>query len=219
MVPSVKYFGHIFSKEGIEPDKDYINSIVQMKAPGTVKELQVIMGMINYLRKFIPDLATLSQPLHSLLKKNTKWEWLPVHNETLNVIKNRLLKSTALKHFKKELPVSIQADASSYGLGCCLMQEGKPICFASRILNESEKNFAQIEKEFLAIVFATRKFHHYIYGRKIEVYTDHKPLITVMKKPISQVHSPRLQRMKLKLLKYNLNLLSDSLIAYGNRKR
>ena len=86
------------------------------------------------------------------------------------------------------------------------MQENKPISFASRSLTESEKQYAQIEKEFLAITYAVEKFKNYIYGRKVKVSTDHKPLIGLMKKKVSDIISPRLQQMRLKLIRYDLEL-------------
>lgn len=80
------------------------------------------------------------------------------------------------------------------------MQEGKPIAFASRSLTDAEINYAQIEKELLAVVFACKKFHYYIYGRKITIRSDHKPLVEIMKKDFCKIPSARLQRMKLNLI-------------------
>jgi len=111
-----------------------------------------------------------------------------------------------LANFDSNKEITIQADASQHGLGCCLLQNGKPISFASRSLTKSEENLAQIKKELLSIVFATQKFHNYIYGREISVITDHKPLIRILSKKISEVHSTRLQRMRIKLLKYQIKI-------------
>lgn len=109
--------------------------------------------------------------------------------------------------FNETKEITIETDASKFGIGCCLMQNGKPISFASRSLSEAEVNYAQIEKEFLAVVFACRKFHYYVYGRMVTIRTDHKPLIEIMKKQLCKIPSSRLQRMKLSLLKYNLKLI------------
>lgn len=86
------------------------------------------------------------------------------------------------------------------------MQDGRPVSFASRSLSETEINYAQIEKEFLAIVFACQKYHYYIYGRNITIKTDHKPLLSIMEKQLAKIPNARLQRMKLRLIKYNLQL-------------
>lgn len=98
----------------------------------------------------------------------------------------------------------MQCDASKNGLGCCLLQNGKPVSFASRSLTPSERNFSQIEKELLSVVWATKKFHYYIYGQKCTILNDHKPLETLLKKTIHEIPSTRLQRLKLKLLKYDI---------------
>lgn len=100
----------------------------------------------------------------------------------------------------------LQTDASKDGLGACITQNSQPIAYSSRSLTEAEKNFAQIEKELLAIVYGMEKYHQYVYGNKVTVQTDHKPLISIVKKEISQVTS-RLQRMMLKLIKYDLNVI------------
>jgi len=166
--------------------------------------------MINFLRNFIPNLSEKIAPLRELLKKNVQFHWLPVHEECLNKIKQEIVNAPVLANFDSNKEITIQADAShglgqmQHGLGCCLLQNGKPISFASRSLTKSEENLAQIEKELLSIVFATQKFHNYIYGREISVITDHKPLIKILSKKISEVPSTRLQRMRIKLLKFHI---------------
>ena len=85
------------------------------------------------------------------------------------------------------------------------MQQGRPVAFASRALTEAEQNYSQIEKEMLAICFACQKVHQYIYGKSIDVHSDHRPLESIMKKPIGKA-SPRLQRMMLQLQRYTLNV-------------
>jgi len=100
----------------------------------------------------------------------------------------------------------IQCDASKDGLGWALIQEGRPISFGSRALSETEQNYAQVEKELLAIVCAVKSNHYFVYGRKIKVQTDHKPLISMFKKRIAQIGSSRLQRLRLKLVNYDLDV-------------
>ncbi|CAH0402516.1 unnamed protein product [Chilo suppressalis] len=95
--------------------------------------------------------------------------------------------------------IIIQTDASTTGIGCVLLQENKPVYYASKSLSSAEINYGQIEKEFLAILFACKKFHTFVYGKTITVQTDHLPLISIMKKDIANIPSTRLQRIKLKL--------------------
>ena len=83
---------------------------------------------------------------------------------------------------KKQLELSV--DASSKGLGSVLLQEGQPLAYASRALTKSQQNYAQIEKETLAIIFGCRKFHQYVYGREVIVESDQKPLQAIFSKPL-----------------------------------
>ena len=100
--------------------------------------------------------------------------------------------------------ITIQSDASQYGIGTTLLQEGQPVHYANRALTTTEQNYAQIENELLAAVFSCEHFEHYIYGKHVTVETDHKPLITIQK-PINTA-SKRLQCMMLRLQRFDLNL-------------
>ena len=111
-----------------------------------------------------------------------------------------------LAYYNPELPVAIYADASRNGLGCVCLQEGKPIAYASRSLTETEKRYAQIEKELLALVYACTKFDQYIFGRHVNAETDHQPLVTIMKKTIHKA-TPIIQKIILKLQRYNISLV------------
>ncbi|GBL95541.1 Transposon Ty3-I Gag-Pol polyprotein [Araneus ventricosus] len=188
-VPEVKYLGYIFSSEGMKPDPDYVQAIIDMPEPRNKTELQRILGMINYLRQFIPQASTISAPLRELLKKSTVWHWLPVHETTLKTLKYKIASTPVFSVFNSSKSIVIQADSSKDGLGCCLLQDGRPVAFASRSLTEIEKGYAQIEKEFLSIVFAVTKFHYFIYGRQVEVLTDHKPLVSIMSKNVADLLS------------------------------
>lgn len=177
-----------------------------MRDPVNKKELQMILGYVNFMRQFIPNLSELTTPLRELLKNKVEFHWLQQHTDALNVIKEKIVNAPVLANFDARKEVTIQGDASQNGLGCCLMQEGRPVSYASRSLSDSERNYSQIEKELLAIVFATGRFHNYIYGRdKITVITDHKPLINLLNKKICDIPSSRLRRMRIKLLDYQLS--------------
>lgn len=203
---SVKYLGFVFSKDGMKIDPNRIKAIVMLENPKNKKDLQKILGMVNFFRQFIPNLSELTSSLRMLLKNDVTFMWLPDHTRALEEIKNKIVSAPVLCNFDAKKEITVQTDASQSGLGCCLLQGGKPVCYASRSLNDAERNYSQIEKEMLGIVFSTKKFHNYIYGKKINVITDHKPLVSLLQKEISAIASSRLQRMRIKLLKYNLNL-------------
>ena len=107
-----------------------------------------------------------------------------------------------MKYYDVTKDVTIQVDASLNGLGAVLLQDDHPVAYASRSLTQSEQNYAQIEKEMLAITFGCERFHEYIYGKKsVTVNTDHKPLEFILQKPLYQALL-RLQRMILRIQKY-----------------
>jgi len=174
-----------------------------MPIPQDKAAVRRLLGMINFLAPHIPNMASISSPLHDLIKSDVHFEWGTSADNALAKIKDILSTQPVLHFFDSTIPSVIQADASQHGLGACLLQKGKPIAYASCSLSSSERNYAQIEKELLAIVFACSKFHQYIYGFLTRVHSDHKPLEAIFKKPLHQV-SPRLQRMLLRLQKYDL---------------
>lgn len=204
-VRQCKYIGHLLTPEGICPDPDKVKAISDMAPPADAKELHRLQGMVTYLSKFVPHLADLTAPLRQLLRKGVSWSWTSQHERAFSDIKQAVTSTPVLQYFDPSKPVVIQTDASSTGLGSCLLQDGKPIEFTSRALTDAETRYAQIEKELLAIVFACIKFHQYIYGRPVTVQSDHKPLESVFQKTIAST-TPRLQRMLLRLLEYNISV-------------
>lgn len=205
-VTEVKYLGHLFNASGMSPDPERVKAVIELKEPKSKIELQRVLGMLNYLRRFVPKFSDKTVLFRELLKKNVEWQWLEVHSRAFTELKSLISNAPVLGIFDSSKPITIQADSSKDGLGCCLLQNDQPIAYSSRSLTSAEKNYAQIEKEFLSILFAANKFHYYIYGREVEVLTDHKPLVSIMNKNICNVLSNRLQRIKIKLLKYHLKL-------------
>lgn len=205
-VAEVKFLGHIFNKNGVMSDPQRIKAINSMPEPTSKKDLQRYLGMINYLRSFIPNLAQKTEPLRQLLKNDVEFVWDNIHKKTVENLKQIITNTPVLAVFNENQKIVIQTDASKSGIGCVLLQNKKPVAFASRSLNETEKNYAQVEKELLAIVYSCLKFHNYIYGREVEIHTDHKPLVSIMKNEMNKINSSRLQRMKMKLLIYNTNV-------------
>ena len=166
--------------------------------------VQRLLGLTQYLRKFLPHLSDLTKPLRELTQRDVIWIWDHVQQQALDSLKKAVTNTPVLRYYNFQEEVTLQCDASQLGLGAALMQNGQPLAYASRALTSAETRYAQIEKELLAIVFACDRFEMYIYGRKeINVETDHQPLELIMQKPLNSAPK-RLQRMLLKLQKYNL---------------
>lgn len=205
-VNEIKFLGHIFDSEGMKPDEDRVRAILKMPTPTDKNELERFLGVTNYLSRFIPKYSELSAPLRDLLGKNTEFDWLSIHEKTFQTLKARISKAPVLKYYAPNEPVTVSVDASSHGLGACLLQGGRPVAYAARTLTPTERRWAQIEKELLAITFGCTRFHQYIYGHeKVTVETDHKPLEAIFKKPLNETPA-RLQRLMLKLQHYCIEL-------------
>ncbi|XP_022164853.1 uncharacterized protein K02A2.6-like, partial [Myzus persicae] len=203
---TVSYVGHEISHEGVRPDKKHIEAVVKLSYPKTKKELLRLLGLVKYVGKFIPNLSKITAPLRQLTQNNVEFKLQSQHIQSVDKLKKLLSTSPLLKTFDNKKPIIIQTDASRDGLGSALIQNGHVVSYASRSLNNAEKQYAQIEKEMLAISFACDKFHTFIYGRKVVVQSDHKPLESIFKKDLHKV-TMRLQRLRMRLLKYDLSIV------------
>ena len=204
-VKKVKYVELQIAADAIRPDPDKVSAIVNMATLTDVKAIKRFLGTVTYLSKFIPNFSTIIEPLRALIKSDMSWTWTETQQAAFDNLKQLVVVSPVLRYVDTSKPAVIQVDASSTGLGSCLMQDGAPIAFASRALTDCETRYAQIEKEILVIVFASEKFAYYIYGQLVTVHSDHKPLGSVFKKSIAAT-TPRLQRMLLRLLKFQLRV-------------
>ena len=211
-VKSVKFLGHIISDEGIRPDPEKVNDVLNMPPPTCKKEAQSLLGTINFLGKFIPNLSEITTPIRQLLNKYTRFVWTHEHVKAFEEIKQILTSPPVLGFYHPDKHTTLETDASKGGLGAVLLQEGKPIAYGSRSLTKLEVHYSQLEKETLAITFGCERFHQYLFAKKIKVNTDHKPLIDIFKRPLHE--SPaRILRMRLRLLRYDLDLF----FVPGNR--
>ena len=194
----VGYVRHLLTAEGLKPEPKQFCAIVEMKAPENVKDLQRFLGMVCYLSKFVPRLSELALPLQHLLHADVPWSWDGVRQRAFDNLEAVITPTPALKFYDVSKSVMLTCEASFGGLGAACLQDGLPVAYASRSLTKTEQNYAHIEKELLAVTFASNKFHHYILGKNVTVESDHKPLEIIMKKPLLTAPM-RLQRMMLQL--------------------
>lgn len=211
----VEYLGHKITEKGIQPLQEKVIAVTNAPEPQNVTELQAFIGMITYYNKFLPNLSTTLEPLHRLLRKGVEWEWKTKQQEAFTKVKTLLKSAPVLVHYDASQPLILTVDASSYGLGAVLShgdidsRTDQPVAYKSRKLSDAEKNYAQLDKEALAIVFGVKKFHKYVYGRSFRIVTDHKPLLGLLgeNKAIPSMASPRMQRWGLMLAGYNYQLV------------
>ncbi|PIO75317.1 hypothetical protein TELCIR_02664 [Teladorsagia circumcincta] len=218
--PEIRYLGFILDKNGRRPDPKKIEAIKNMKEPKNVTQLRAFLGMVTYYSAFLPSMKNLRGPLDALLKKDTKWKWSFKEQDAFKKLKEALSSERNLAHYDPRQKIVVAADACDYGIGCVISHRyvdgsEKPIAHASRSLSNAEKNYSQIEKEALRLVFAAKKFHKYLFGRKFLLLTDHKPLLAIFgdKKGVPVHSANRLMRWATILLGYDFD------IEYVNTKQ
>ena len=175
----VNFLGHEISDLGIKPSKEKTKDLMNARIPGNLTELRSFIGFVNYYRNFVPNMAKILYPLYHLGKKDVEFKWTKDCQMSFDTIKKAIIDSPAIAAFDPAKRSILTTDASSYGLGAVLSQEGRVVVFASRTLTETEKRLPQIQKEALAIVDAIRRFHKYLYGFKFTLITDHQPLRSI----------------------------------------
>lgn len=198
----VKFLGHILSEQGISADPDKTAAIRRLKRPENITELQRLLGMATYLSKFVSNLSNLTEPLRNLLVKDTEWIWTKNHEKAFVKLKETFASTPVLKFYETSQDVNIQVDASMKSFGAALIQNGQPVAYASKALNKAQKNYPPIELEAAAIRWACMKFHEYVYGKKLIIECDHKPLEIIYKKPIQSAPF-RLQRIMFDVKQYD----------------
>ena len=203
----VSYLGHILTNCGLKPDPKKTIAVKNMPTPTNKEDLQRFLGMVTYISKFIPHFSQVASPLRALLEKDAAWQWHHEHEQSLQQLKELATSAPVLAYFKPDRPIKLSVDASSKGLGAVILQDDHPIAYALKSLTKTQQQYAQIEKEMLAVVFGCTRFHDYIYGvNNVTVESDHKPLETILKKPLCQAPL-RLQKMIMTIQKYSINVI------------
>ena len=128
---------------------------------------------------FIPNLSTLTAPLRELITDKTPFCWNATYQQALDKIKESISNEVMLTYFDSSKPIVLQVDASLQGLGAALLQDDKPVAFASKALTKTETCYANIEREMLAVVYGCERFHTYLFDRNFTVHSDHKLLESI----------------------------------------
>ena len=210
-VKKVVFLGHVISAEGISIDPSKVEAITSFPTPKDVPELRRLLGMVNHLGKFTPNLADITQPLRELLKKDNDWTWGPDQETAFKNVKRLLSTAPTLQHYNPNRPTKVSADACTHGIGGVLLQKDKdgwkPVFYSSRSLTETEQRYAQIEKEALAMTWSCERFEDFLVGLKnFVVETDHKPLLSLMKAKSLDLLTPRIQRFRMRMLRFTYDI-------------
>ena len=175
----VTYLGHTFNSSGMSPSSDKVDAIVNWGTPQNTSDVRRFLGISSYYRRYIPEYAKMAGPLYEISQCKADFRWSNQAQQAFSQLKEALTSAPILHYpnFGSDAgPFVLQSDASATGLGAVLEQDGHVIAYASRVLSNSEKQYSVIQRECLALVFATKQFRHYLLGRSFQLVTDHKPL-------------------------------------------
>ena len=211
--PQVSYIGYTVCEDGLRPSQDKVEAVQNAPKPQDVSTLRSFLGLVNFFGRFIPNCSTLLHPLNRLLRKDVEFEWSEECDQAFQKAKEYLMTDPVMAHYDVSLPLLLECDASSQGIGAVLChiypdKTVKPIVYVSRALSSAESHYSQIEREALAIVFAVRRLHSYIFGRRFTLRTDHKPLVKIFGRheSLTKTAASRLQRWSIILSEYDYDL-------------
>ncbi len=202
--------GHVLSKNGVGATQSKVEAVQNTRQPNNAKEVRSFLGLVNYCGRFIPNLATIAEPLRRLTRSTCTWSWGKEQEAAFKALKVALASSQTMAYYSQEADTQVIVDASPVGLGAILTQaqaDGayKPVYYASRALTDVERRYSQTEREALAIVWACEKFHVFLYGREFSMIIDHRPL-EVIYSPKSKL-AARIERWALRLQPYKFKVI------------
>lgn len=182
----VRFLGHKVSRDGVAPLAERVEAIQNLPSPTNKLELQRILGSINFYRRFVPKMAEIVLPLTELTKTKGKViAWNNHAEDAFQRVKTALAEATMLVHPSSTAPTALTTDASDGAIGAELAQrqedgQWKPIAFFSRRLTAAERKYAALDKELTGVYSAIKHFRWFVEGRDFTVYTDHRPLTTIL---------------------------------------
>lgn len=204
--PQVEFLGYIISGEGLSMDPKKIQTVINWKAPKTVRDVQCFLGFANFYRIFIKNYSKIAAPLTRLTCKD-KLEWSTEADQAFQDLKKTFTSAPILIHPDFQKPFFLETDASDFALGAVLSQHGEggrlhSVAFHSRKFTAPEINYEIHDKELLAIVDSFQEWRHFLEGAQhpVTVYTDHKNLEYFMS---ARVLNRRQARWSISLSRFN----------------
>ncbi|UYV73793.1 K02A2.6-like [Cordylochernes scorpioides] len=213
----VRYLGHVISRQGIQTDPDRTETVRQWPVPRDVHQLRSFLGLCSYYRRFVPGFSNIARPLHRLTESGRPFSWTVDCERAMDKLKQALSSPPMLAYPDPGEPFILDTDASNTGLGAVLSQtqDGveRVIAYFSKTLSKPERNYCVTRRELLAIVKSIEHFHHYLYGQKFLLRTDHAALRWLLnfKSPEGQ-----LARWIQRLQEYDMEIQHRKGKSHGN---
>jgi len=206
--PELSFLGYRLSKDGVRPDEQLVQKVLNVKEPRDRKELSSFIGLVNFYGRFISNFSDKLMPLLDLRKSKETFSWKEQHQKAFNELKSDLVRSPVVQLYDPKKDLTLTTDASERAISAVLSQDNHPIFYLSRLLTGSEQNYANIEREALAIVWATCRARQFLLGRHFLLVTDHKPLEFIFdkEKALPKVTSARLMRWALQLSAFDYSV-------------
>ena len=161
--------------------------------------------MMNYLGKFSPRLSAIAEPIRELAKDKVPFRCGPEHQAAFISLKTEIARAPVFAYYTPKKQTTLQSGTSIKGLRACLLQDSKPVYFASKALTDAQTGYVVIEFEDLAVVWAMKRFHHFLYASHFLLETDQKLLEAILSKSLNQA-TPRLQRMFIRTFAYHFTV-------------
>ena len=197
----VSFLAHQWSAKGLSPDPKKIAAVKRMNLPQDVETMRSFLGLVNYLNRFSPCLAELSEPLQEICRQDMEFELTESACVAFSRTKEEISKNVTLPYFNPKSATTLQTDASKKGLGAVILQDSRPVMFVSRALTGAEKNYQNLERECLVTIWGMEKFHYFLYGKQFTLETDQKPLVSIYRKHMVEI-LPRIERLIVRSFPY-----------------
>ncbi|GBN10046.1 Transposon Ty3-I Gag-Pol polyprotein [Araneus ventricosus] len=213
----VSYLGHIISADGVKTDIEKTKTVVDWPRPESVYDLRSFLGLFTYYRRFVRNFSAIARPLHKLTEARSNYNWTEECEKSFNSLKQAMITSPVLSYPRTDKEFILDTDASSEGIGAVLSQkignEECAIAYFSKILGKPERNYCVTSKELLAIVKSIEHFHHYFYGRKFLLRSDHASLRWLLnfREPEGQI-----ARWIQRLQEYDFEIQNRKGTSHGN---
>ena len=205
-VDSMKFFGYIFSADGISPDPEKVRALQEASPPANKDDVRSFLGFTGFNQQFIPEYATISEPLHRLTAKEAQFHWGPEQVHAFESMKQTLVQTAMLSYFDPKRKTALFTDGSPLGVNASLSQVDdngvyRPVAFASRALNTTEQKYSQIEREAVAAQFGCHRFRLFLFGKSFKHFIDPASLKPMLENPKKDAPAC-IERLRLKIQGY-----------------